>query len=152
MPLTSFSDLPYILTYKSTARITRPPPQIFTPKSRKNSRPAYKLTPFFRFYMEIYFVARNEASVRQFNRRSISARSVLRSNQAATIDRPSTRMLAWQLQPLSPLPPPVARAVRVSRRPPVRRYQVASQIPAEMQLQSIVRCAHDLASMSAVAT
>ena len=34
--------------------------------------------------MEIYFVTRNEASVRQPNRRSVSARSVLRSNQAAT--------------------------------------------------------------------
>ena len=35
--------------------------------------------------MEIYFVACNEASVRQFNRRSISAHSVLRSNQAAIV-------------------------------------------------------------------
>ena len=48
-------------------------------------------------------------------------------------------------------PLPVARAVRVSRRPPIRRYQIASQIPAETQLLSIV-CSHGLASTSAAAT
>ena len=170
--------------------------------------------------MEIYFVACNEASVRQLNRRSVSARSVLRSNQADTIclrpsyhqitvslfyrryhrtairimiklARPTARSShvcrhsAWMPDdlPISyypayaalsafpsairppirspgscnpcrrpPPPPLVARAVRVSRRLPVCRYQVASQIPAEMQLQSIVHCSHDLASTSAAAT
>ena len=170
--------------------------------------------------MEIYFVARNEASVRQFNRRSVSARSVLRSNQAATVClRPSYRQITFSLfyrwyyrtairimikfvrptvrsshvcrhparppgdLPISyypayaalsafpsavgppvrspgscnpcrrpPPPPPVARVVCISRRPPVRRYQVASQIPAETQLQSIVRCSHVLASKSAATT
>ena len=169
--------------------------------------------------MEIYLVTCNEASVRRFNRRFVFARSVLRSNQAATVylrpsyrqitvslfyrryhrtaiqimiklvrptawsshvcrhpvrppddlpvsyilpgicsivclpvGRPSSRTLAWRLQPLSPPAAPSARAVRVSRRPPVRRYHVASQISAETQLQSIVRCSHDLASTSAAAT
>ena len=169
--------------------------------------------------MEIYFVACKEASVRQFNRRFVSARCVLRSNQAATVclrpsyrqitvslfyrryhrtairimiklvcptarsshvcrhparlpderlarlllpsicsvvclpvGRPSIHTLAWQFQSLSPPPPPVTRALRVSLRPPVRRYQVAYQILAETQLQSIVRCSHGLASTSAAAT
>ena len=55
-------------------------------------------TPFFRFNMEIYFVSRNEASVWQFNRQSISARSVLQSNQAATVClRPSYRSVTVSL-------------------------------------------------------
>ena len=48
--------------------------------------------------MEIYFVARSEASVRQFNRRSVFTRSVLRSNQAATVFlRPSYRPVTFSL-------------------------------------------------------
>ena len=204
----------YILTYKSTARISRPPPQIFTPNWRKNARPSYKSTPFFRFYMEIYFVARNEASVRQFSRRSVSARSVLWSNQAATVHlRPSYRPITvslfyrpyhrtavwimiklvlsdravvtclsppsaaawpppttwhmqrylpfrrssvcthdWQLQHLSPSAASSAGRPRCPRLPPVRQYQVASPIPVEKQLRSIVGCSHGLASTSAVDT
>ena len=65
-------------------------------------------------------------------------------------------MLAWQLQhlSLSAAPPSVARAVCISRRPPVARSPVPgrSQIPTEMHLLLIVRCSHGLASMSAAAT
>ena len=43
--------LPYILAYKSTARISRPP-KILPQYEEKNSRPAYKSTPFFRYNME----------------------------------------------------------------------------------------------------
>ena len=51
--------------------------------------------------MEIYFVARNEACMRQFNWRSISACSILRSNQAAIVClqpsyRPVTVSLFYQ--------------------------------------------------------
>ena len=72
-------------TYKST-------PKIFTQTEEKMQDPRTSRPPFCRCYMDIYFVARNEASVRQFNRRSVSARSVLQSNQAATVCiRPSYR-------------------------------------------------------------
>ena len=60
--------------------------------------PRISWPPFFRFYMEIYFVERNLASVRQLNRRSVSVRSVLRSNQAATVWlRPSYRPVTVSL-------------------------------------------------------
>ena len=50
------------------------------------------------FNMKIYFVACNKASVRRFNRWSVSARSVLRSNQAATVClRPSYRPVTVSL-------------------------------------------------------
>ena len=38
--------LPYIIAYKSTARISRPLKN-FTPNWRQNERPSYKSTPFF---------------------------------------------------------------------------------------------------------
>ena len=79
------SILPYIFTYKSTARISRPPKFSPQPEEQMQDPHISRPSPLFRFYIEIYFVARNEASVRQFNRRSVSARSVLRSNQAATV-------------------------------------------------------------------
>ena len=48
--------------------------------------------------MKFYFVARHEASLRQFNRRSVSARSVLRSNQSATVClRPFYRQITVSL-------------------------------------------------------
>ena len=191
-------------TYKSTPK--------FSPQTEEKMQyPRISRPIFFRFNMEIYFVAHNEASVRQFNRRCVSARSVLWNNQAATIYlRPSycpiivslfcslnndktcpsdctviarlspPSAVAWQLARLllpercsvvclpvgrpsvrSPgscsachhpqLPPPVARAIRVSRRP-LRPYQITSQIPAETQLRSIVRCSHGLVSTSVAAT
>ena len=79
--------------YKSTT------PPNFHPKLKKKMQdPRISRPPFFRFNMEIYFVARNEASVRRFNRRFISARSVLRSNQAATVClRPSYRTVTVSL-------------------------------------------------------
>ena len=89
--------------------------------------PRISRPPFFWFYMEIYFVARNEASVRQFNRRSISARIVLRSNQAATVwFRPSYRPITVSLfyQPyhrtavwIIKLIRPTARSWHVCRHP-----------------------------------
>ena len=213
----------------STACVSRP--LKFSPKLKKEIQdPRISRPSFFRFNMEIYFLARNEASVRQFNRRFVSARSVLQSNQAVTVCLRSSRpvllpdycltvlptassdcrlnndktcrsdravvtrlspsivtrlspssVTAWSLArlllpgrcsvvclPVSSLStrtltsscsvfrclpphPTLARAVRVSRRPPVRRYQVASQIPAETQLRSIVRCSHCLASTSVAA-
>ena len=45
--------------------------------------PRIRRPHFFRFNKEIYFVARNEAFVRHFNRRFVSTRTVLWSNQAA---------------------------------------------------------------------
>ena len=171
--------------------------------------------------MEIYFLARNERSVRQFNWRSVSARSVLRSNQAATVclrpsyrqitvslfywsyhrtaiwimiklvrpsdravvahfsppstaawrlahlplpgicsvvclpfGRPSTRMLAWQLQPLSPPTTPSASRPRCPRLPSTARSPVPGRFSDFRRdtAASIVRCSHDLASTSAVAT
>ena len=48
--------------------------------------------------MEIYFVTRKKASVRRFNRQSISTHSVLRSNQAAIVClRPSYRPVTVSL-------------------------------------------------------
>ena len=47
---------------------------------------------------------------------------------------------------------PTLSASPIDRPSPICRYQVASQIPAEMQLRSIVRCSHGLASTSAAAT
>ena len=71
-----FQNLPYIIAYKSTASISRP--SKFSPQTEeKKQDPRISRPPFFRFNMEIYFVACNEASVRQFNQRSVSARSVL---------------------------------------------------------------------------
>ena len=193
-------------TYKSI-------PEFLPQTEEKMQDPRISRPPFFTLYMKIYFVTRNEASVRQFNRRSVCSHSVLRSNHAATVclrpsyrpitvslfycrlndktrptdravvscllppsaaawplarlllpsicsvvclpvGRPFTRTLAWQLQRLSPSAAPSAGhpRCRVSCRSPVRRYQVASQIPAETQLPSIVRCSHSLASTSAAAT
>ena len=62
-------------------------------KDLRISRP-----PFFRFNMEIYFEARSKISVKQFNRRSVSARSVLQCNQAASVCLwPSYRLITVSL-------------------------------------------------------
>ena len=64
--------IPYIIAYKLTARISRrPPPPKFSPQIEENLQDLRISQPlFFRFDMAIYFVARNKASMRRFNRRS----------------------------------------------------------------------------------
>ena len=152
-------------------------------------------------------MARNKASARQFNRRSISARSVLRSSQATTvclrpsyrqitvslfyqryhrtairimiklvrptarsshvcrhparppddlpvslllpgicsivclpISRPSTRTLAWQLQPLSPLAGPFAGRPRSLRLPSTARSSVPGRFSDSHRDAAAIDC------------